>query len=193
MISNSKIILTDVDGVLLVWSRTFDYWMHKRGYVKGDPISYFGADTYNIIDDEFLKKIIEFNESDNISSLPPFRDSIKYVKKLHEECGYVLHCITAISAEDRIKKMRLENLHKLFGNTVIEKLECVGTRGSKIDALSKYKDSGLPWIEDHYDNARLGLDLGLSSFLMSHTYNEEYDDPDMTRVQNWKEIYDALV
>jgi 5'(3')-deoxyribonucleotidase len=190
---NDKVILTDVDGVLLNWFHSFNNWMNRRhDLFRVSDAVYNIEDVYGITKLEADSLIIMFNESASIGSLPPLRDAMKYIKKLHEEHGYVLHCITAVADDQFVKMLRLENLERLFGSSVVERLECVGTSKDKLPILSEYKGSGLPWIEDMPENAKMGSDLGLVPYLMDFDYNSNYENNSIIRVKNWKEIYEAL-
>jgi|TARA_R110000782_G_scaffold79871_4_gene158394 hypothetical protein len=194
MIHSDKVILTDVDGVLLNWLHAFNTWMHRRHDLVKLTDGVYEIETIYGITKEKADNLIEtFNDSAAIGSLPPLRDALKYIRKLHEEQGYVLHCITAVPNDPFVKKLRLENLQRVFGTSVIERLECTGTSQDKFPILSEYKDSGLPWIEDKFSNAKMGSDLGLTSYLMDFDYNSDYHDNDIIRVKNWKEIYEALI
>lgn len=187
----TKIILTDCDGVLLDWVQTFEKWMEARGHVKVADGEYDIDKTYGIHWEEAKDLAVEFNRSDNLTAMPPFRDAVEYVKKLHEEHGYVLHCISAVPESSL--NIRRNNLEEIFGRSVIERVECTGTSANKRHILEEYKGSNYPWLEDKASNAAMGLDYGLRSFLMIHDYNEYYDHhDDLIRVNGWKDIYELL-
>jgi hypothetical protein len=188
-----NLILTDVDGVLLLWIHTFDYWMARHGYKKTGVEDYDIAAVYDITSTHARQLMASFNESAAIGSLPPFRDAKKYVGKLHDEFGAVLHCITAVSSDPYVKKLRLENLALVFGPTVVERLDCVGSCADKHPILAQYADSGLLWVEDRGENAIMGRDLGLNAVLIDHVYNRlpEFDHG-IQRVKNWRQIYDTF-
>ena len=190
-----KIILTDADGVLLDWEYAFDVYMQQHGFNKQDG----GNLKYNIgsrygIDAEQGKKLIKiFNESAHMGFLPPLRDAMYYVKRLHEEHGYVFHCITSMSSDANAQQLRKMNLCKLFGETAFEKFVILETGADKDEALAPYKDKGYYWIEDKITNAVVGHELGLKSLLVEHGHNMDYEHPEIPRVKNWKEIYDIIV
>jgi uncharacterized HAD superfamily protein len=47
------------------------------------------------------------------------------------------------------------------------------------------------WVEDKAENAELGVEMGLNTFLIDHVYNQgEFHE--VTRVKNWKEIYEYV-
>lgn len=186
------IIVVDCDGVLLNWEHTFRYWMKTKGY-KAKYVSYNVSEMYEISETEALRQISYFSESAAIGFLPPLRDSIKYVRKLHEEHGYVFHCITSFGNDQYAMRLREENLKRVFGESVFERIVCLGCGEDKTEALKRYNDSGFVWIEDKPENAEVGLQLGLRPFLINHNYNEKAElSNGIVRVNNWKEIYEHI-
>lgn len=188
-----KIILTDADGVLLDWEYAFDIWMGQHGFNKIEPLKYNIGKRYGIDADQGKKLIKMFNESAHIGFLPALRDSMYYVKRLHEEHGYVFHCITSLSNDENAQELRRMNLRKLFGQTAFEKFIFLDTGADKDQALEPYRDSGLWWIEDKIDNALVGTRLGLNSLLMEHGHNMDFEHNEIPRVTSWKEIYEKIV
>lgn len=188
------IILTDCDGVLLSWVHSFEWWMKRKGYKKAAGYSYKVSEQYGILDDEADVLVGHFNESAAIGFLPPIGDAIKYVKKLHEEHGCVFHCITSMGTEPYAIKLREENLKNVFGPTVFERIHCIDCGADKTNALKRYEDSDFVWIEDKPENAEIGAKLGLRSFLINRPYNSNYLvlNNDVTRVNNWKELYEYI-
>lgn len=189
-----NIILTDVDGVLLNWEYAFNIWMEEHGFkkVENSAFLYNIGDRYGI-DKTQGKKLIEiFNESSAVGFLPPLRDAIHYVKKLHEEHGYVFHAITSLSKDRNAKRLRQMNLEKLFGDTVFDEIVCLPTGADKDEALKPYAGTELFWIEDKILNAEVGQRLGLRSIIMEHGHNMNYSGP-IPVVKNWAEIYDIVI
>jgi hypothetical protein len=190
----NNLILVDADGVLLNWEYSFDIWMGEHGHKKqpGYQFKYDIGKRYGI-DKEVGKKLIKtFNESAAIGFLPPLRDAIHYVQKLHREHGYVFHCITSLSLDKNAQRLRRMNLEKLFGETVFEEIVCLDTGADKDEALEKYRGSELYWCEDKIDNAEVGKRLGLNSIIMEHGHNMDYDG-DIPLAKNWREIYEIIV
>ena len=191
----NKVILTDADGVLLNWEYAFTCWMQQHGHtqVEGGNVMYNIGERFNISNNQGHRLIKQFNESAAMGFLPALRDAMYYVKRLHEEHGYVFRCITSMSLDPNAYKLRKMNLEKLFGATAFEELVCLDTGANKDEALEPYRDSGLYWIEDKLSNAVLGLDLGLNSILVEHGFNMHDDLPEgMTKCVNWKEIYNHI-
>jgi uncharacterized HAD superfamily protein len=191
----STVILTDVDGVLLNWEYAFDTWMQTHGHsrVEGGQFKYDIGKRYNISHEQGRQLIKYFNESAAIGFLPPLRDAMHYVKKLHEEHGFVFHAITSLSLDKNAIHLREMNLKKLFGDTAFEKIVCLDTGADKDDALLPYKDSDLFWVEDKIDNCLVGTNLGLRSLLMEHGHNMNFEHREIPRVKNWREVYDIIL
>ena len=112
-------VLVDADGVILDWEYAFSVWMEEHGFVRteGSQFLYDIGQRYGIDHEQGRKLIKIFNESAAIGFLPPLRDAMYYVKRLHEEHGYVFHCITSLSLDANAGKLREMNLRKLFGKT----------------------------------------------------------------------------
>jgi FMN phosphatase YigB (HAD superfamily) len=190
---NNKLILTDCDGVLLSWAESFHEWMAEHGWEQKPNASHYYSmyDIYHGLDKENAKKFTKlFNESANIGFLPPFRDSMYYVRRLHEEFGYQFRVITSLSSNIHAGNLRRMNLEKYFGSA-IESVICLDTGADKDEALEPYQYSGLYWIEDKFENAEAGHELGLSSILVTHGHNSHYETK-YPRVETWKEIYQII-
>ena len=187
-----KLILTDVDGVLLNWEYAFNIWMQRHGYKLGkNANSYDMGERYDLTDKKKRELVKFFNESAAIGYLPPLRDAIHYVRKLHEKQGYVFHVLTALSNDHQAQDLRRQNLQKLFGETVFEKFIYCDTGADKDEILEPYIDSGLLWIEDKVENAKLGLELGLNSILIEHGHNMLTTS--IPLMKDWKDVYEYVV
>lgn len=192
----NNIILTDVDGVLLNWEWAFTTWMEQHGYtqVENGNQYYNVYERFNIGESEGKALVYRFNESAAIGFLPALRDSMYYVKRLHEEHGYVFRAITSLSLDPSAYKLRKMNLEKLFGKTAFDDLLCLDTGADKDEALDPYSDTGLFWIEDKMENAIAGLNVGLRPILIEHGYNMHDSVPvGMKKCLNWKEIYEHIL
>jgi hypothetical protein len=139
---------------------------------------------------EQIRKLIRiFNESAAIGFLPALRDSVYYVKRLHEEYGYRFHCITSLSLDENAQKLREMNLNKIYGATAFERIVCLDTGAHKDEALSEYAGTGCWWIEDKPENAEAGLRQGLRPILLEHGHNMDHDHPDILICKNWADIF----
>ena len=185
-----KVILTDIDGVVLNWAYAFHIWMQERGHHVVIPNHYDVATTYGMSRTEGKKMVRHFNDSAAMGFLPPLRDAMYYMKKLHEEHGYIFHAITSQSDDLNAQKLRIMNLQKLFGETLFEKFIILGCGDDKDEALEPYRDSGYLWVEDKEQNAELGQSLGLDAVLMEHSFNMK--NKKVPLVKNWKDIYERV-
>ena len=194
-VSEEKTILVDCDGVLLDWEYAFDVWMNGHGHEIKMPNEYKMSLKYGITDAD--KWIRLFNESAAIGFLPPLRDAIHYVRKLHEEHGFVFHAITSLSKDSNAQRLRTMNLQRLFGETLFERYVYLDTGADKDKELDEYKNSNCFWVEDKPENAIVGATRGLRSLLMDHPHNQEIVIEKVAlgvkRVYNWKEIYNRVI
>jgi hypothetical protein len=186
-----KLILTDCDGVCLDWEWAFNVWMQEHGFaeVVDSKLSYDMSLRYGIPRDQVKKLIKIFNESAAIGFLPAMRDSVYYIKRLHEEHGFRFHAITSLSLDPNAQKLREMNIHKLFGPTAFERILCLDTGADKDEALEEYEGSGCFWIEDKWTNAETGYRHGLKSIVLEHGHNMHEYHPDIIMLKNWREIY----
>ncbi len=189
-----RLILTDCDGVLMNWEYAFSVWMKKMGYAtqvhSTESSTYDMALRYGIDSKEKDLLIRHFNTSSAIGYLPPLRDAMYYMDLLHRKHGYVFHMITSLSLDPMAQDLRESNTRKLFGNTAFEKFIYTDCGENKDEVLAPYKDSGLYWIEDKIENAQLGLDLGLESILIEHSYNMNSEI--CPKMKNWSQIYEYI-
>ena len=190
----SNLILTDVDGVILDWEYAFNVWAQTHGYsrIEGGQYKYSIGKRYGISEEEAKRLIKYFNESAAIGFLPPLRDSMYYLKRLHEKHGFIFHAITSLSKDQHSCKLREMNIKKLFGETAFEKFVFLDTGADKDEALEPYRNSGLYFIEDKIDNCVTGANMGLSSLLMTHGHNMDFIHSEIRHVKNWKQIYEIV-
>lgn len=193
-----KKILTDCDGVLLDWAYSFEKWMKFHFDMSiVDDTEYDIAKRYQSSDPNLSKESKFyapriFCNSSRIASLKPLKDSVKYIKKIYEEHGVTFDVVTSLSLDPETQKLRKYNLRKVYGDA-IDRIVCLDTGEDKDDALEEWRDSGLLWVEDKPENAVLGAEMGLQSILIDHPYNRDFSHPDVTRVKNWKEVYEMII
>lgn len=188
-----KIILVDVDGVLLNWEFAFITWMEQHGHTltENHQYVYLMQDRFGINDDKMYTLVKTFNESATIGWLPALRDSVYYVQQLNN-IGFQFTCITSLSTDQNAHKLRQMNLKKLFGN-VFKEFYILNTNVPKDPVLEKFKDSGYWWVEDKIENAKAGLKYGLRPLLMEHGHNMYNNNPDIPNVKNWEDIYGRII
>jgi FMN phosphatase YigB (HAD superfamily) len=189
MKKKDKVILVDCDGVLLDWLYAFETWMFHQGFRLKDESTYSVDERYGISKNQKNTLIRFFNESASIGFIPPLRDSIYYIKQLHQKHGYVFHCITSLSHNQNAQELRKMNIEKLFGKGIFEKFVFLDTGADKDEELRKYADTGCWWIEDKPENAQVGKDFGLNSVLIAHEHNIDSKFP---RFSKWKHLYNHI-
>jgi len=192
MIAYDNVIVTDFDGCVAYWEHGFHMWMVSNGYKQTSKGSYNIEDKYGITKEKADDLILSFNESAALRKLAPFKDAIKYIRKLHEDHGYVFHCISAIPNTHDMYEARMENIHNLFGKTAFERLTLCGPSINKQELLAEYEGTECFWIEDLHKNLKYGVDLGMRGILIDHHYNKHEEAFAYKRVSNWKEIYSHI-
>jgi hypothetical protein len=168
--------------------------MQEHGFaeVTDSKLNYDMSVRYGISKEQVTKLIRIFNESAAIGFLPALRDAVFYVKRLHEEHGYVFHCITSLSLDANAQRLRKMNLQKLFGKTAFDRIVCLDTGADKDAALEPYKDTGCWWVEDKPENALVGHKLGLRSILIEHGHNMHFYHDNVPVMKNWKQLYELV-
>ena len=116
--------------------------MEEHGFAKveGAQFIYDIGQRYGIDAAQGKKLIRMFNESAAIGFLPPHRDAMYYVKRLHEEHGYKFIIVTSLSLDPNAVVLREMNLRKTFGDA-IEEVICLDTGADKDEALEQFKGS----------------------------------------------------
>lgn len=184
----SKLILCDVDGVLLNYNKSFADWMDAKGYGVIDPEAYNFTAKFGITDDEVYDHCDEFSNSESIGALEPISGASYYINKLFLQHGYRFHFITSISAEPNIVAARVRNIETHILKGAIKDVTCLGFLENKKAFLQEHYDNSRHWwIEDSVTNYVDGIDVGLRGLLVDHPYNRDYNTDN--RVYNWEEIY----
>ena len=197
MPQSNRIILTDVDGVLLEWENHFTKWMITRGHkLKEDYKSeydmgkrfIFYSNVFNE-DPNYIKLAIrEFNKSAWMATQPPMPESQTWVKLLHAE-GWTFIPISSQTSDIPAQELRKRRLEELFGEDAFYNFHILETGQDKDDVLAEFHGTGLYFVEDKWTNALAGLRYGLKILFINHPYNQKYKHPNITRVSNWQNIY----
>lgn len=193
--NKNKVILTDIDGVMLDWEEGFSVWMEHHGHkpVDGYKLMYKIGERYGISNNEGHKLVKIFNESAAIGFLPPVRDAQYYVKMLAEKHQYRFLAVTSLSTDPYAKELRVRNLRKLFGADTFVDVICLETGADKDEVLADLATTykGNWWIEDKAENIEAGLKLGFRGILVEHGHNMHYNG-DAIVAKNWEEIYHEI-
>jgi hypothetical protein len=187
-----KIILTDVDSVILDWETAFEQYVEARGFVFNEKkrVVYGMDEQLGITQQEASNLIGDFNHSKEFGRIAPFRDSVEYIKRFKDE-GWKFVAITTAGEHPDTWPLRRKNLDTVFGTGAIDELYVLPLHGDKGVELVKYANSRLFWIEDKPSNAVLGYQYGLRPLLMSTAHNHGYHGG-VWRVNTWNDIYRTI-
>ena len=204
MQTSNRIILTDVDGVLLEWEHHFTKWMlqrtlfdergaryHPYRLLPDKQNTYEMAERFGLTTTEIRKQIREFNRSAWMGTQRPMLESQTWVKLLAAE-GWTFIPITSQTSDIPAQHLRKRRLGELFGDHVFTNYHILGTGADKDSALAEFHNTGLYWVEDKPKNALAGLKYGLKPILIDHPYNRDLEHPEIIRVSNWKQIHEIL-
>ena len=204
MPTSDRIILTDVDGVLLEWESHFTEWMLQRNYyddqeqrvypyklLPDKQNTYEMADRFGLSIIEIRKEIREFNKSAWMGTQCPMPDSQTWVKLLAAE-GWTFIPITSQTSDIPAQQLRKKRLGELFGDHIFKNYHILDTGSDKDSVLAEFHNTGLYFIEDKQKNALTGLKYGVRPILIDHPYNRDFQHPDVIRVNNWKQIHELL-
>lgn len=185
----NKILLTDVDGVLLNWQNNFVKFMSSHGHEpkfideSTDVLEWWDIAYYKAL--EFGKA---FQEDEAFSYCEPWPHAVENVLKLVDG-GFRVIAVTAVDATPNSKKYRVENLRREFGN-IFEEIFLVGFGGDKRPYLQNFSNGF--WVEDSFNNAKIGMECGHHAFLMDAVKNRDKNHEKIQRVKDWNEIYDEI-
>ena len=195
--SDSKLILIDIDGTVLDWKNGFVQFLALEKVIEKDTTKYKVHEWFQGLDgqpitEEKGKFLIEyFNRSAWIAFLDPLRDSVEVVKALKEK-GYTFEAITSLHTDKPAQALRKMNLDETFGEGTISKITFLPTGADKTEALKEYEGSGAWWIEDKVENAIVGKNLGLKSIIVEHEYNKDVYTNDIPTAKFWSTIYKLI-
>ena len=201
---SDRIILTDVDGVLLEWEHHFTEWMLQRSYyddkqqriypyklLPDKQNTYEMAERFGLSVFEIRKEIREFNKSAWMGTQSPLPESQTWVKLLAAE-GWTFIPITSQTSDIPAQQLRKKRLGELFGDHIFKNYHILDTGQDKDQVLAEFHNTGLYFIEDKPKNALTGLEYGVRPILIHHPYNRDFQHPDVIRVNNWKQIHEIV-
>jgi len=186
---SKRLILCDVDGVLLHWEQAFDAWMKRQGYQKQKEGSYKVEEHYGLDKSACALLIQILNESAAMRYLDPIDGASHYLGLLHES-GYTIRLITSQTLEPMAHRAREDNLRDKFGS-IFEAVIFLDT-GSDKDEVLATQPAGSFWIEDKPVNALAGFKAGMIPILYTQPHNKDFKHKDVTRCDTWKDIYQFI-
>ncbi len=195
----NKLILVDVDGVILQWGMAFGAYIKHEGLVPDNHLirpAYKVETILNISRDEATVLISKFHASDHFNHLTPYKDAALFIPRFSKE-GYKFVAISAalqggnIAQDNLIFANRFANLNWVYPD-IFETLHLVPMRASKHEYLSSYTNAF--WVEDTLKNAITGVECGHKSIFINRTEDprRQGSHPDVINVSCWDEIYDYI-
>ena len=181
-----KLLLVDIDGVVLDWFESFRIFLVAKG------ISINGKEPLNwsmkswVDHNDIAGLILEFNNSEAFGEIPPMTGAIETLKEISREREVV--AITSCGLTNR--DLRVGNLNALFGAEFFKEIFTLDLGESKENYLNRYEPSF--WIDDNSKNAQCGADLGHNSILFHALHNRAFRHPKVTRLFDWYEIFNFL-
>lgn len=181
----SKYFLVDCDGVLLNWTLGFQLYLEEvYPKYKIDLSVYDYGLEYNLLS----RLVDEFNTTEHFSRLPDYSDAKIGIAHL-ANTGYNIVVITSCLGTQKTVDLRQKNLVNIFGD-VFHKIICIPHGESKKEILRQYPNSY--WVDDTIRHCVDGNDLGHTSILMSHSYNQNDVPSNMLIAKTWKDIIEII-
>lgn len=196
-----KIILTDVDGVLLNWeSHLLDFAIQRN--VNFNILS--GIQKYlksfSVVDFEKVFKmdpefVTDYNNSDFSKKFKPLKDAQDIINNIKDE--YDIIAVTAMGTEKKAMDNRRENLEEYFPNA-IKDIRFVNLGESKkdhfIDLIDKYGDNIICYVDDASHNTNIFNEVNKNAinFYMNRYRESELPKGEFTTINNWYDISDKL-
>lgn len=158
----------DRDDVLVNWHQSFvkflnvkhDIWPDTWGPKTWDLREWIGPDAPGLV--------LEHNASHYMRNISPCHKACEAVLYLREQ-GHTASVATAAGTAPKVRRMVRENLEEHFGPNAFGAIEHVGVGQSKRDILLRRE--GAVYVEDSYDNALIGVELGMITYCIRRTHN----------------------
>lgn len=174
--SNVKILLTDVDEVLLNWVSAFRDWVGERGedcQLQGDS--------------DLLVR--QFNSSPAFQDIQPRVDSQAVLKRV-KRAGYHIVALSSCG-DDPVTWKRREECLKMNFSGCIDRLICLPLGARKKDHLRSFPPA--IFIDDAQDNVRDGVEAGHQSYLMQGEVTSEPLERELLPVlRGWKDVFRVM-
>lgn len=183
------IILTDIDDTILQFADGFQKWAIGKGYEMQGHVRDMPIETaIPCTRAEAEELIVEFSLSEDMANLEPEVCAVAVLPMLKEK-GYEFVAISSCVNTDLVMDYRIRNIQKAFGFEFKE-IHLVGLGESKENFLKHYDHA--VWVEDNAKHSAVGASMGHRTFLLDRTYNRNFHNDAVTRVNDWHEIMRIL-
>ncbi|MGM5481768.1 MAG: 5' nucleotidase, NT5C type [Nanobdellota archaeon] len=191
-------IAVDVDEVLANFLEQFLSFQEEhygRRLAPKDCSSYYFRELFNISEEDEIKQIYEFYETQYFQDIKPLPDSQESLKKLKEQ-GHKLFIITA--RQNRVAKETRQWLDRYFPD-MFEDVFITNEAGfkeehheKKVDVCKRINANVI--VEDSLPNAIDVLKADMKAVLMDKPWNQTDSDPEgLHRVSSWSEALSILL
>lgn len=191
---NKKILITDVDFVLLDWVVGLKPFLDEKG-IDSEHLDQYRGSTYypslselffNDNEDQNVKLMKEFNNSSWIEHLPIFQDdSRRHLEKISKKVDIV--AVTCLGDGKEQKLMRTNNLIQHYKDAIKDVI-CIPVRTSKAPTFANLKNNNdiLFYIDDRENHLAEAKSCGIDTLLFKR--NEDHAPTESKVVNCWSEI-----
>lgn len=190
MIRSSTPLILDCDGVLLNWIGGFTaYASHRLGkdLASTEQDDFDLSAWLGLTGDETDAMIGDFNQGDggHFGRLDPLPGAREALAAAHSR-GRPIFVVTSCSTLPQVIASRKANLRAVFGD-IFSDIHCLDLHLDKSPVLRELGPG--TWVEDKFENAIAGADIGLTSYLIRYDYNRKHEPtgihPNLTWVDGW--------
>jgi 5'(3')-deoxyribonucleotidase len=186
--TKKPVLLTDVDGVVVDWVKTFGEFVTSKGFTLQfeHPQTWGMTEWFNASANQITELITEMNSSEIFARIPIFPDAQKVLPQLAEK--YDLVAITSCSNDALTIARRKRNLEMI--DVKFKEVHCLNFNESKKDWLKSYPTT--VWVEDRFEGAECGVETGHKSILINRPYNLNQSHQKIIKVDSWYQIQNLL-
>lgn len=153
---SKKVILIDVDGVLVKWQSGLPYFNSDHNLPLDACLNmqieenFIGPSEIFGLNIEIASKLMhKYNNSKYIRYLSGYPDALEFINKNKHKYDFV--ALTALSSDENAILNRLYNLNSLFPGAFVDVMSCdymVSKQNMFINAKIKYGDNVVCFIDD---------------------------------------------
>ena len=188
-----KLLVTDIDDVVLCWLPSFRLFAEKRLGKKllGHPKVWDLSNWLKVTPAISKDLINEFNNSDTFKSLHSLPNASLRFSEFKQN-GYNIIGSTACGTDLTIMQNRNLNINLHFPD-IFTKIIYVNSSKEKDNHLSLFNNENLNtkiFVEDSYENCLFGIKHGFKTYGIKYPHNHKHmvKHSDIILVDNWKDI-----
>lgn len=175
----SKLIVVDVDGVLLDYEAAFSEYHNV-------DIDKFWANGY-VSDPNLQTMFHEFRDSIEFAQIPRVAGAF-FAMRLLRDMNYRIIALTACGAEDHVVERRIFNLEREFGPDTFDDIIVRNLKASKQADLDALHQPGALFVDDQMRYIKEGVQAGYHTTYMNTPYNANVDSVPHEQVWGWGEV-----